>query len=71
MSSGQRIVCIQRVIEVDVDPVRSRVARVTGRWKPGSRVAGVGRSIPIRLVAAEACRGQRAVVVIGMALRAG
>jgi len=71
MSSGQWIVGIHRVIEVDVDPVRSRVARVAGRWKPGSRVAGVRRSSPIRLVAAEAGRGQRAVIVIGVALRAG
>jgi len=68
MSSGQWIVGIHRVIEVDVDPVRSRVARVAGRGKPGSRVAGVRRSIPIRLMAAVASGRKRAVVVIRMAL---
>jgi len=71
MSSGQRIVGIHCVIEVDVGPVRRRMAGVAGRGKPGSRMARVCRSVPIRLVAAVAGRGQRAVVVIGVALRAG
>jgi len=71
VSSGQWVVGIQCVIEVDVDPVSSRMARVAGRGEPCSRVARVCRSIPIRLVAAEAGRRQRRVVVIGMALRAG
>jgi len=71
MGSGEWIVSIQGVIEIDVGPVRSRVARVAGRGEPCCRVARVCRSIPIRLVTAVAGRGQRAVVVIRMALRAG
>jgi len=59
------------MIEVDVGPVRCRMAGVAGCGEPGCGVARVCRSIPIRLVAAVAGRGQRAVVVIGVALRAG
>ena len=66
----QRIVGVQCVIEVDVRPVGRCVAGIARGGEARSRMVGIRRAVPIRLVAAEAGCGQRRVVVVGVALRA-
>lgn len=57
MSPGQRIVCVQRVIECDRCPVAGFVAGIAGRGEACRGVYGVAGAAPIRLMATEAaCR---------------
>lgn len=56
------------VIERRSGPIRRCVTRIAGRRETCSGVSGVGCAVPIRLMAAVACGGQRCVVVVHMAL---
>lgn len=66
--SGQRIVRIGRMVEVDARPVRRAVACVASCRKRSSSVARIGCALPIRLMAAVARRRQSRVVVVRVAL---
>ena len=70
VNSGEWIVGVRRMIEVDGGPVRRRMAGVAGGGKSCCSVRRVCGAIPIRLVAAEASSRQCCVVVVDMALRA-
>lgn len=67
----QRIVRVERMIEIDVCPVRCGVAYVAGGGESGGSVTRVGCPIPIGLMAAETIGRQRCVVIVGVALCAG
>jgi len=54
MHAGQRIVGVDRVIEIDRGPVCSGVACVAGGWECRGSVIRIVGSIPIRLVTSEA-----------------
>ena len=71
MQSGQRVIRIDRVIEIDIGPVRRRMACVASRREPGTHMVGICGSLPVRLMASVTARGQRRVVVVRVALRAG
>ena len=66
----QRIIRIRSVIEVDVRPIRRVVTRFARGWECNRGMVWIGRTFPVRLVAAVAGGRQRCVVVVGVALRA-
>ncbi len=72
MRAGQGVIRVQRVIEGgDRRPCGVAVAGVACGRESRGRVAGVGGSVEVRLVATDAGGGNRRVVVVGVALRAG
>ena len=68
--SGQRIVGIHSVIEIDGCPVGRGVARFAGGRKSRGGVIRIRRAVPIGLMAAEAICRQRGVIVVRVALGA-
>lgn len=68
--SRQRIVCVGRMVKVDACPVGCVVAGIARCWKGSGGVARIGCALPVGLMASEARRGQRCVVVVHMALSA-
>ncbi len=71
MRSGQRIVGVERMIEIDICPVRGCVAGVTRSWETCGYVIRISGSGPIGLMASVTGGRQRRVVVVGVALCAG
>jgi len=68
--SRERVIRIRGVVEVDVGPIRRIVAGFARSGKRRGGMVGIGRALPVRLMAAVARRRQRRVVVICVALRA-
>lgn len=69
--SGQRIVRIQGVIEIHARPCGGVMTGVAGGREGDGRVVWIGGVLEVGLVTTKAVRWQCAVVVVGMALRAG
>jgi hypothetical protein len=57
MHSCERVLCVHRMIEVDVSPVGCGMARIASGWKRRSDVIRICGPDKIRLVAAVASRG--------------
>ena len=70
MRTGQRERCVV-VIERRSSPCRGGVACIASGRESSRCMGRIGRSVPIRLVAAVAGGWQRCVVVIGVARRTG
>lgn len=66
----QRVVRIQRVVEIDGSPVARVVARIARCRETSGSVPGIIRPGPVCLMAAEACRRECRVVVVGVTLHA-
>jgi len=69
MSAGERERCVV-MVEGRADPGGRSVAGLACSREPRRGMRRTIRSIPIRLVASVASRGQRGVIVIRVALRA-
>jgi len=59
VSSGQRVIGVERVIEADVDPIRGGMTCVARVGERDCSMVRVGGAIPIGLVAAKTIRRQR------------
>lgn len=66
----QRVVGVERVIELRIQPVGRRVAGVAGVRQVERHVARIAAAREVRLVASEAVLRQRCVVSVRVALRA-